>query len=70
MFFNDSASLLSHRAVPNLHGDVDVTTPSLNVVGIERFGNLPSQDATLSARFAIVQALPGFENIGAALFLG
>ena len=70
MFFNNAASLLSHRAVPNLHSDVDVTTPSLNVVGIERFRIPAFQDEALTTRLAIMQAFPGIEDVGPPFFWG
>jgi hypothetical protein len=60
----------SHGRVPNLHGYVHVIASSFYIIGIERFGNLSSQDTTLAARFAVVQAFPGFENIGTTFFLG
>ena len=41
-----------------------------NVVGIEYFGIPTLQDVALAKRLAIVQAFPGFEDIGQSLFSG
>ena len=41
-----------------------------DVVGIEYFGIPTLQDAALAKRLAIVQAFPGFEDIGQSLFSG
>ena len=62
--------ILSHRAVPNLHGDIHITPLAFDVVGIECFRIATFQDATLAASLAIVLAFPGFEDIGQPFFFG
>ena len=59
-----------HGAVTNLEGDVHVASLALDVVGIERLGIAPFEDAALAARLTIVQAPPSIDDIGLALFAG
>ena len=61
---------LPYRLVSNLQRDIHITSLAFNVGGIERIGIPAFQDAALAARFAIVQAFPGFCDIGLAFFLG
>lgn len=56
--------------VPELECHVHVATLAFNVVGIQSFRILTFQDAALAARLAIVQALPSFNHIRPASFLG
>ena len=62
--------LLSYRTISNLQGDIHITPPAFDVVGIEGLGIPAFEDVALAARFAVVQAFPGFEDIGYPLFFG
>ena len=62
--------LLPYRAIPNLQSNIHITPFTLNVVCIEDFGIPTFEDATLAASLAIVQAFPGFEDIGLPFFFG
>ena len=61
---------LPYRTIPNLQSNVHITPLAFDVVGIEHFGIPTFEDVALAARFAVVQAFPGFEDIGLALFAG
>ena len=65
-----SIALLSQGTIPNLQCNIHITSFAFDVVGIERFGIAPFEDTTLAALVATMQAAPGIEHIGLALFAG
>ena len=62
--------LLPYRAIPNLQSNFHITSFAFDVVGIERFGIAPFEDTAFAALVATMQAAPGIEHIGLALFAG
>ena len=62
--------LLPYRAVPNLQSYIHITPLAFDVISIEYFGIPTFQDTTLATSLTIVQAFPGFEDIGESFFFG
>jgi len=62
--------LSSVAPVPNLQRNIHIRPLAFDVVGIEHFGIPTFQDAALATRLAVVQAFPGFQDIGQSLFSG
>ena len=61
---------LPYRTVPNLQCNIHITSLAFDVVRIQRFRIQTFQDTTLATRLAIVQAFPGFEDVGLSFFFG
>ena len=61
---------LSYRTVSNLHSNVHIGPLTFYVVCIKHFGIPSFQNTALATCLAIVQAFPGFEDIGQSFFFG
>ena len=62
--------LLSHGTVPNLQCDIHIAALALDVVSIEGFGGTALENMALATNLTIMQAFPGFLDIGSPFFLG
>ena len=62
--------LLPYRTISNLQCNIHITSLAFNVISIERFRIPAFQDETLATRLTIVQAFPGFEDVGSPFFWG
>lgn len=60
----------SIASVPEFQRHIHVAAFTFNVVGIQSFRILTFQDAALAARLAVVQALPGFNDVRPSGFPG
>ena len=56
--------------IPELQSNIHVASKSFDVVGIQYFRIPTFQDATLSTSLTIVQAFPGFYDVGSSFFFG
>ena len=61
---------LSQRAIPYLQGNVHIAPLAFYVVRIQCFRIPTFQDTAFATRLAIMQAFPGFDDIGLSFFLG
>lgn len=61
---------LPYRAIPYLQSDVHIAAFAFDVGGIEGFGVTAFENMTLATNLTIMQAFPGFLNIGSPFFLG
>ena len=61
---------LPYRMVPNLQCNIHITSLTFDVICIKHFHIPTFQDAALATSLAIVQALPGFDDVGSPFFWG